>query len=93
MKSRIGEMWEADYNGYPIIGQVVKSICVGERYNYYPHGRTEVWNHFVKILRSSNPEDIGKTRKWKEHKYSLFEQKFKYIEILPRQWVIELLDH
>ena len=91
LKSRVGEMWEGTYNGFPTLGMITSSQAVGYRYDYYPElNKREIWQHFVKIIRSNNLNYIGKTHKWKEDSICPFEKFLKRIYPII-EWQVETI--
>ena len=81
LKSRVGQILEANFNGYAVTGLVTKSQYIATRYETYgyPNNSYEIWYHWLKILKSNNKIQIDKTQKWKEFGYAPFDKYIKQI--------------
>lgn len=78
-KGRVSEIWEAKFNGYPIVGQVLQSQLQYVRVDYYDQIPEASWIHFVRIIRSEKVEDMGKRYKWSESSRFPFEKYLKRV--------------
>lgn len=91
LKSRVGQILESNFNGYAITGLVTKSQYIGTGYETYdyPNSSYEIWHHWLKILKSGNTIQVGKTQKWKEYGYRPFDRYIKQIHSTGMwQWKI-----